>query len=69
MSWAQRLKRVFLIDVRVCEHCGGALQIIACIEEDLTVAKILAHVQSLSSSAGLLPPARAPPGSAADLFG
>ncbi len=25
MTWAQRLKRVFLVDVSVCEHCGGAL--------------------------------------------
>lgn len=33
MTWAQRLKRVFLIDVTVCEHCGGAVKIIARIED------------------------------------
>ena len=22
MTWAQRLKRVFKIDVEICEHCG-----------------------------------------------
>jgi hypothetical protein len=26
MTWVQRLKRVFLIDVTVCEHCGGAVK-------------------------------------------
>jgi Putative transposase len=44
MTWAQRLKRVFLIDVSVCEHCGGAVKIIACIHDKLTIRKILAHV-------------------------
>jgi hypothetical protein len=31
------LKRVLLIDVSVREHCGGAVKIIACIEDKLTV--------------------------------
>ncbi len=29
MSWAQRLKRVFDIDIETCEHCGGTLKIIS----------------------------------------
>ena len=33
MSWAQRLKRVFAIDVEVCPHCGGGVRIIARIED------------------------------------
>lgn len=33
MSWAQRLKRVFQIDIETCDHCGGAVKIIACIED------------------------------------
>jgi hypothetical protein len=24
MTWAQRLKRVFKIDIETCEQCGGA---------------------------------------------
>jgi len=27
MSWAQRLKRVFGIEIESCEHCGGAVKI------------------------------------------
>jgi hypothetical protein len=26
MSWAQRLKRVFGIDIETCERCGGAVK-------------------------------------------
>ena len=33
MSWAQRLKRVFNIDIEVCGHCGGSVKVIACIED------------------------------------
>jgi hypothetical protein len=31
MTWAQRLKRVFGIDIQTCAACGGAVRIIACI--------------------------------------
>jgi rRNA maturation protein Nop10 len=29
MTWAQRLKRVFNIDIETCQECGGAVRIIA----------------------------------------
>ena len=32
MSWAQRLKRVFAIDIETCRQCGGHLRVIASIE-------------------------------------
>jgi hypothetical protein len=32
MTWAQRLKRVFGIDIETCPACGGAMRIIAYIE-------------------------------------
>jgi hypothetical protein len=38
MSWAQRLKRVFGIET--CPACGGALRIIACIEDPAVINKI-----------------------------
>ena len=55
-EWARLLKRVFDIDIERCPHCGGALRIIAAIEELAVIAKILAH-------RGL--PVRAPPRSPA----
>ncbi len=29
MTWAQRLKRVFKIDIETCEHCGAAVKVAA----------------------------------------
>ena len=45
MSWMQRLKRVFAIDIETCPECGGKLRVIACIEDPPLIAKILGHVQ------------------------
>jgi len=33
MSWAQRLRRVFAIEIDTCAHCQGPLRVIASIEE------------------------------------
>jgi len=63
MTWAQRLKRVFRIDIETCGHCGGALRIIAGIEEPSVIKRILEHLAR--RDAGLLrqrtPAPRAPP--------
>jgi hypothetical protein len=69
MTWAQRLKRVFSIDVETCRVCGGAARVIACIEDPVVIKKILVHLQekSLTRAALLLPDSRAPPQSG--LFG
>src|SRR5262245_24594161 len=44
MSWARLLKRVFDIDVEHCPNCGGALKIIAAIDDPPVIAKILTHL-------------------------
>jgi hypothetical protein len=68
MTWAQRLKRVFGIDIETCRECGGTVKVIACIEDPVVIEKILAHLQGKDASVptNLLPASRAPP---ADLFG
>ena len=40
MRWAQRLKRVFNIDVSICENCVGEVKIIASIEDQAVIDKI-----------------------------
>jgi hypothetical protein len=40
MTWAQRLKRVFNIDVSICPQCAGEAQVIAGIEEQAVIDKI-----------------------------
>jgi len=65
MTWAQRLKRVFGIDIETCSACGGAMRIIACIEDPDVVEKILAHLGAKAAEpeckATLRPLSRAPP--------
>ena len=51
MSWAQRLKRVFGIDIEACSVCGGAMRIIACIEDPVVIEKILAHLDAKAAAA------------------
>jgi len=75
MTWAQRLKRVFNIDVEACTHCGGAVKVIADtsdrrIEDQEVIDKILSHLRnkdSLPSPSIVLPETRAPPQT--NLFG
>jgi hypothetical protein len=45
MSWVQRLKRVFGIEIDTCARCGRALTIIASIEQPELIARILAHLK------------------------
>ncbi|GHL29093.1 hypothetical protein ECZU25_59060 [Escherichia coli] len=40
MTWAQRLKRVFNIDIETCSGCGGAMKVIACIEDPIVIKQI-----------------------------
>jgi hypothetical protein len=35
--WRGRLKRVFGIEIETCPACGGAVRIIACIEDPLVI--------------------------------
>jgi len=48
MTCAQRLKRVFKIDVEMCRVCGGSARVIACIEDPVVIKKILVHLQEKS---------------------
>jgi len=69
MTWAQRLKRVFGIDLETCSVCGGAMRIIACIQDPVVIEKILAHLheapvrdaKAAAAQAARPPPSRAAP--------
>ncbi len=67
MSWAQRLKRVFNMDITQCESCTKHnVKIIACITDTIVIKKLLDHLDKIASPItaplpSLLPPLRAPP--------
>ena len=66
MTWAQRLRRVFHIDIETCSACGGPVRVIASIEDPVLIEKILAHrgesQAPRSRLIALRPEPRAPPG-------
>lgn len=43
ITWAQRLKQVFNITIATCQTCGGALRIIACIDDCAGPANLWVH--------------------------
>jgi Putative transposase/Transposase zinc-binding domain len=61
MTWAARLKRVFNIDMTICEACGGAVKVVACIDDPGMINKILNYLQLSQSTQVMLPVSRAPP--------
>lgn len=62
MSWPQRLKRVFNIDIETCSACGGHARIIACIEDPVVIKRILDHLKTKTdvNEFSALPASRAP---------
>jgi hypothetical protein len=56
-SWSELLKRVFEIDILVCERCGGPVRVIAAIQEPETAQQILNHL-GLPSRPPPITPAR-----------
>ena len=63
MTWAQRLKRVFNIDVAICRLCGGAAKVVACIEDSVVIKTILSHLEKKApmDSGVEIPNSRGPP--------
>ncbi len=55
--------RLFGIDIETCPACGGAVRIIACIEDPEVIEKILTHLDAkgVPAEASRRPPCRAPP--------
>jgi len=52
MSLARLLKRVFGIDIEHCPNCGGALKIMAAIEDPPVIVIILAHLGPRTRAVG-----------------
>ena len=57
------MKRVFGIDMNTCAHCGGAVRIVAAVEEPTAIRQILEHFDRHGAlpQAHYRPAARVPP--------
>lgn len=44
MTWAQRLKLMFKIDIETCKHGGGTVKVSAGIEDSAVIKQILEHL-------------------------
>ena len=53
-TWARLISKVFHVDPLTCTKCGGKLEIIAYLHDQVSISKILAHL-------GLSPPETAKP--------
>ena len=62
MTWMQRQKPVFGIDIETCERCGGQVKAMASIEAPAVIAHTLKHLQQKEVlKADIQPHERAPP--------
>ena len=39
------MKRLFKVDIETCEHCGGAVKVIASIDNPAVIKQILEHLE------------------------
>jgi hypothetical protein len=46
LTWAQRLKRVFNLDITLCPSCGGTMRVITDITDPDIIQKILDHIEA-----------------------
>ena len=61
MTWMQRLKRVFGIDIETCERCGRKVKLMASIEAPAVIAPILKRLQQKAAlKTDIQPPERPP---------
>ena len=61
MTWMQRLKHVFGIDIETCERCGAKIKVMASIEDPAVIAPILKHLQQKAALKADIPPHERPP--------
>ncbi len=59
-TWAELMKRVFAIDVLVCDRCGGPRKVLKFLTDPVVIRRILVHL-GLPTEAPRLAKARAPP--------
>ena len=60
-NWAQLMRRVFGIDVLLCDHCGGRRKVLTFLTDPDVIGRILLHLGEPVELPEVAP-ARSPPG-------
>lgn len=60
-SWARLIQKIYEVDPLVCPACGGAMRVIAFIEDQDVIRKILTHLNLWQIKPRLRPVAHGPP--------
>lgn len=63
--WAELIRLVYEVDPLTCPRCGGAMRVIALIQEPAVIDKILRHLREKGRDARAGPWATGPPGDGA----
>lgn len=58
LTWAERLKRIFGMDITKCPKCGGTLRVIADVTDPDIISRILEHVRAQGATNHQLVPVR-----------
>ena len=67
-NWARLIQKIYEVDPLVCPRCEGEMRVIAFIEEQEVIRKILIHLGLWQIRARPRPVAHAPPQFAASAF-
>ena len=60
-KWRELIKKVWEVDPLICQHCGAEMKLIALIDDDEVIEKILRHLELWPEQGGVASPSRAPP--------
>ena len=60
-KWRELIKKVWEVDPLICPHCGAEMKLIALIDDDEVIEKILRHLKLWPEQTALTSLSRAPP--------
>ena len=60
-KWRELIKKVWEVDPLICPHCGAEMKLIALIDDQSVIEKILRHLELWPEQGGVASPSRAPP--------
>jgi hypothetical protein len=60
-NWARLIQKIYQVDPLLCPRCAGTMRVIALIEKEVVIKKILVHLGCWEGQRRLPPVAHGPP--------